>query len=507
MTTTEKEEHPTLTRREALLLSVILALATLFKRSSSQTVETSEVLALRWENIVMIDFASSSKVPFLIQEAVWARDEFVRRIVGKENMLTEIQLVTKYGPDITKYGSHAQKELLNDHPELALAYGVISRFDEHGMTVSGAMRTTLRLLESPYPNKRIFLVPLQEFITVQKIEFGQDSLGNYIVSFVLPPEGIIKALERYQTQKVINFSFQVGEIGFALIQREIGFLYEPIIATVEPSDTKYYYLKPIDYKGQINSEVHIYTEDGTEIRPISPSEFNDQFSKNPNIKYEVAGRTIHQAGETRLESYFCIIPEGYTGTLIKRMKYFLDNGTELVVLPENEVPKYMHEHQGKVDLKIPRVEIRDAYIQERAVDSLQSLFKICNAFPDKLFCVASGNTRDDIREARKQLSKTLPANLLIIGEWRGGDEPCPEGNVHGADIYVELKPLGIKYIGSSHATPVISAIASELIVKYPELSIEELKKRILSFCDAITYVDSYGIETTANVLNPDKVII
>jgi len=133
----------------------------------------------------------------------------------------------------------------------------------------------------------------------------------------------------------------------------------------------------------------------------------------------------------------------------------------------------------------PQVKTQDAYTLENAQENLPKLFELCRSFPDKLFVAACGNTRDDIREARKLLASDWPNNLLLIGEWddtfkyRQGNSDY--GYVYGADIYVDNQSLGLEH-GSSFSTPVVGALAS--IMMNQGLTVEETKEKILHSCDS-----------------------
>ncbi|PIZ61905.1 hypothetical protein COY16_05710 [Candidatus Roizmanbacteria bacterium CG_4_10_14_0_2_um_filter_39_13] len=128
-----------------------------------------------------------------------------------------------------------------------------------------------------------------------------------------------------------------------------------------------------------------------------------------------------------------------------------------------------------------------AYSGDKGANSMRELFKLANAYPEKLFIAAAGNYGDDIREFRSELSAEWPNNILLCGQWNS-QKNAPEimtGNVHGADIYVDSQEQGFKQEGSSFSTAAISAYASILAQK--GYDIPTIKATLLESCESIPY--------------------
>lgn len=117
----------------------------------------------------------------------------------------------------------------------------------------------------------------------------------------------------------------------------------------------------------------------------------------------------------------------------------------------------------------PHIRFTEAYTKDKAQENLSELFRICKAFPDKLFIVAAGNLEDDLTA----IDQPFPKNLLTVAEWNGRTD-MPQAEVLGADIYVDNSSFGAPP-GSSFSVPVIGGIIQALLNQ--GLSIEEAKAK------------------------------
>lgn len=181
----------------------------------------------------------------------------------------------------------------------------------------------------------------------------------------------------------------------------------------------------------------------------------------------------------------------------------------------NEVPLKLKEEPKIKDIKSTSLSIVGAYTKEKAMENLPKLFEVCNAYPDKFFVFAGGNTGEDFREAMEALKDQVPKNLLITAEWVKGNfggfeyEGPPlysydgkfHGGVWGPNIYVNNDELGAPG-GSSFSVPEIAASIDILLKK--GLSFEEAKAKILASSDVHKMQVAEGTEYTALVFNPSK---
>jgi hypothetical protein len=294
-------------------------------------------------------------------------------------------------------------------------------------------------------------------------------------------------------------SFQLGELGFVYIQKRLKQTHLVNSRKDRETGEEFYYASPFGDRGKKRIEHYEYA-DGSQLTVVQPNELAD-YQDNPD--WEV----IYEENSRDVTMRYLAYPKARKQELRATLTFFNELGEKYPhFTSKEEAQTFCKQNVKVVDIPKPSIEENEAYTKEKATENLPKLFKVCDAFPDKLFVVALGNNYNDIREARQQLAEHWPENLLIIGEW--GDEywnNAPRGRCHGGDLYVELEPLGITTWGSSNATPVISAIASDLWRQ--GLTIPQIKQRILSYCDPHEYTDQYGQTVKTVVLNKEKVKI
>jgi hypothetical protein len=389
--------------------------------------ERKEKLTKLPSDAIMVDFAPEKKTEGIKQEKFPNNRKVMEEILGKEYRAPS-QLVMEFGLKALNREA-LEKRVFSKYPRLALVYGFMEQFARHGENVASVMR--LALGRSEFEGEP-HLIPLQEMLG--GYEFTCDELGNYGLFGGVDPEKIIKALINYPKQQIVNFSFQIGRVGF---------IYREKSRDVNP-----------DWAGEFPTVVTIKDKEGKTSKSILKE-----------------GKSV-AVTEEELEEIFKKIEKGR------------------IIVVEHE----------------PFFDIEDAYTREMAKENLPKLFRICNAFPDKLFVVAAGNYGDDFVTERTTLKDQWPNNLIMVAEW---GKMGPVGHVEGADVYVDNKALGVDS-GSSYSTPIITAAA--WILRNQGLTLSEIKENIYSFCDSKTY-ESWDLQArsmvqkTVRVLNPNKGVL
>lgn len=390
-----------------------LAAASLIKDTPTpQTqVETREQLRPLSPNVVMIDFAPNSPKVGINQTEFPQEDQFIKSIVGNEYVDEQI-LISEFGPDF-RTNEEKMDQVFRKYPKVAIAYGAIDALSTHGERVARTMQATWKQADF---ESNVFLSPLQDALNITEMEVTQDELGNKGYFFNVDEQVIIDKLKQYPNQKVVNFSFQVGKVGF-FIQ---------------------------EYAEEQNSsegEITLGLED-----------------ENGNIFYYVGAK-----GGIRFTDNSKAIGISETGEPVVPMTS--EEYSEYRRKKDEENPKKV------VKVDHPWAEIRGAYEKDDVENNLPKLFEICTTYPDKLFIVAAGNEGEDLRGLQQR-----PTNLLIVGQW-DGEKAESKNRVLGADIYVDNREFGLGN-GSSFSTPVITAYASILLNQ--GLSFKEVRNKILT---------------------------
>lgn len=373
-----------------------------------------------------------------------------KEFISNEDMIRKM-LGDKYVSKeqiIQEFGENYEEkwdEVVEKYPQ-ALVYRLADTYFNHGEKVTGVIEDTLK--RSGLESTGINVEPLQKIFDKDSITFIKDSSGNPGISLNFDPKRIIKLLEGDQS-RVINGSFQVGNVELFQVTKK----YTDVIPKYDPNDPRFsesgYFLDDgkIFYQGAVESKhnsdgsIDYLDAEGKKVDPISWEDF-------------------------------------------KRRK-----------LENSEVKEY----------KSTDLSIVGAYAKEKAMENLPKLFEVANAYPDKFFVFAGGNTGEDFREAMENLKDQVPKNLLITAEWvkgnYGGFEyEGPAGKVYGADIYVNNAASG-NPSGSSFSVPELSTVASRLAAE--GLSPEQIKSKILAASDIHT-VNYDGKEETVRVFNPSE---
>lgn len=347
---------------------------------------------------------------------------------------------------------HLDPKHLNNsfnNPEAYVLAGMLSsEYYRHGEYVLDAMNK-IWTNDNLMPDK-ITAIPVQNALGPEDITTFIDELGNKGLSVHFSAEKIIKLLKN-DPSKVVNVSLQVGRDDFTAARyikkgrQTLPLLQERDAATGLPINNSPYYAIP---EGQgynsviIGNTIVPADSQSNPLKPLTPDQLQDVVS-------EYEQRNNENAEVIRME---------------------------------------------KLSL-----EVKGAYEKGKAFEYLQEQFKVCDAFPKKLFVFAAGNYGEDLTEALGLLSAKKPKNLLIVGEW--GNYNRPKDKVKGADIYVNNYEMNLGR-GSSFSTAVVSAYAAELFDK--GLSQEEVIKEILGN----TYPTSYkmdGRKYSAKILIPPAI--
>jgi hypothetical protein len=357
------------------------------------------------------------------------------------------------GQLMQEFGQNYEKkwdEAVDKYPQ-ALVYRLVDTYLNHGENVAAVVEDTFK--RSGLQSAGVNILPLQQTFDMDSITFIKDASGNPGISLNFDQKRIIKLLEN-DPNRVINGSFQVGNVELfqeTNIRTEIIPKYgdnDPRFAGLRSmTDENSFYVGAVKFSFNADGSWDYLDATGKKVSPISSEELEKRKLEN------------------------------------------------------SEVKKY----------KSTELEIRGAYAKEKAMENLPKLFDVCNAYPDKFFVFAGGNTGEDFREAMEKLKGKVPKNLLIAAEWIKYDYgfgiyegPAMEygkyGQVLGPDIYVYNK--GSKNPnGSSFSVPELSATIDMLLSK--GLSFEQAKERILASSDIHTLHLPDGTEYTVKVFNPD----
>lgn len=216
----QKEETPKILRKKMTRRGFLKKTARLAAGATAAAVlrgsvpEQKEALKEIHYNLVMIDFAPEKPVKGINQQAYPDNTELMKSILGKDYIPSH-RLVAEFGSNFLRR-EKLRERVFEKYPRFAVVYGVMDFFKDHGQAVVVAMSKTWKR-HGFYAEPQI--VPLQDMISTSNVEFTKDDLDNYGFFINVEPEPIIKLLSNYPQQKVVNFSFQMGRVGFFYTQR------------------------------------------------------------------------------------------------------------------------------------------------------------------------------------------------------------------------------------------------------------------------------------------------
>lgn len=417
--------------------------------SPTQEVAERKELIPYSSSITIVDAAPSVPTKGLIQKEFIPNDEMIRKMLA-DKYVSKDQIIQEFGQNYEEKWD----EVVERYPQ-ALVYRFADTYFNHGENVASVAEDTLE--RSGLESTGINILPLQKIFDKDSgVTFIKDASGNPGVSLNFDQKRIIELLKN-DPNRVINGSFQVGNVElFQKTKKDTE-----VIPKYDRNDPRFsesgYFLDDgeIFYQGAVESKqnsdgsVDYLNVEGKKVDPISWEEF-------------------------------------------KRRK-----------LENSEVKEY----------KSTSLSIVGAYTKEKAMENLPKLFEICNAYPNKFFVFAAGNSGEDFREAMEALKDNTPKNLLMVGEWikykhvYGVYEgPAMEygkyGEVLGPDIYVYNEGSNHPH-GSSFSTPEISAEIEILLNN--GLSIDQAKAKILASSDIHSLQLEDGTKYTARVFNPSKI--
>lgn len=153
------------------------------------------------------------------------------------------------------------------------------------------------------------------------------------------------------------------------------------------------------------------------------------------------------------------------------------------------------------------VTLNSAYLPPTVYRNLQGLFRICHAYPHRIFIAAAGNNGEDLRGALRQLEieGERPSNLLLVAEEGENPQgkPIPKNGVYGADIYVDNSSFNAPE-GSSFSAPIISAFAKKMLTRGSKVS--ELVKEIKANSRRLWYQQDSATLSPFLVFTKDQAI-
>jgi len=341
--------------------------------------------------VTIIDAGLEAPKEGIRQETFFSNEEMMKQVLGDQYISKE-QLEQEFGKDLDrKWGEIVQK-----YPA-AMMHAFSDRYFGHGESVADVMHKTWDTIGME--GKNVELIPFQPIFDKESVRFVKDSLGNPGISVTFDEKRIIELLEE-NTNRIVNLSFQVGDVEIFLEQRR-----------KEPPPLE----ELMAFYGEDENKIYVGGNLTTAIR-------------DGNVVY--------------------VDPQG----------------NEVSPMTREEFGKFKKDREAEalrnapiVEAETPEWKINGAYTEEKAETNLPRLFEICRAYPEKLFVVAGGNNGEDIREAREQLQDQWPDNLMLVGQWwEGVDSSRPANEVYGMDMYVH-HTAGMPE-GSIYSTAALSAV-------------------------------------------------
>lgn len=414
--------------------------------NSKQEQSGSKELIPYSPSITIVDAAPSEPTKGLIQKEFISNEKMMRNVLG-DKLISREQIIQEFGQNYEEKWD----EIVSKYPQ-ALMYRFGDTYFNHGENVVGVVDITFK--RSGLKSTGINMLPLQKIFDKDSITFIKDASGNPGVSLNFDSKRITELLKN-DSSRIINASFQVG-----------------------------------------NVELYQVAKVRTEVIPKYDQ--NDPRFSGEGLGGELDGKEVLYQGAVGIR------------TENGRVVYYDVEGREITPISLEELEKRKLENSEIKEHKSTELIMNGAYTKEKAMENLPKLFEVCDAYPDKFFVFAGGNTGEDFREAMEDLQDKVPKNLLIVGEWIKYDYgmgvyegPAMEygkyGQVLGPDIYVYNGGSNSAH-GSSFSAPELAAEIDILLSK--GLSIEQAKAKILASSDINTLQLADGTQYTARVFNP-----
>lgn len=422
------------------------------------------------DNTRFLDFAPQLHTSGIRQSIYPSNEQIEQKILGNK-YLNPIQRGIEFGIDFVRNKvqkvefakTEAAKAMLKKYPQFALLHGGLDNFATHGEIVTTAHRKALA--QFGYDSHPI-ISPIQNALMggSSGLEYT-DKLGNKGVTIEVKADPLIDQLKG-SSEKIVSMSFQMGKIHLVNVEKDLWMKYDEV--KHKQLIDEYNKLPPpaeAFYPDTKTSDYYLFDRDGLKL---------DLYSKDGKAEY----RVIEEA--TGIE-----VSEGFRK--ISQEQYEVDKEKKY-----DEITAKAHTltevHKKNIDIKI-----KGAYSGEEGEENIQELFKLVDAFEDKLFIVAAGNYSDDIRPLREKFKDKWPKNLLIVGQWNADtNEPkADKGATLGADIYVDNKDFGYEEDRqfSSISTACLSGAANILVKK--GYSNEQVKAKLIELTTQTQYETHY----------------
>lgn len=165
--------------------------------------------------VLMIDFAPTRKINGIVQSGYPDNDKIIQQALGPD-YISRKQIVTEFGADIFTNKEEFRTDFFRRYPKAAAMYGIMATFQNHGELVGETMRKTWK---NKGVKNSVYIEPLQEVIDFGSARLTQDELGNHGFFVQVEPRPIIDLLSKHPDQKIVNFSFTLGEVGFWIVSR------------------------------------------------------------------------------------------------------------------------------------------------------------------------------------------------------------------------------------------------------------------------------------------------
>lgn len=379
--------------------------------SSEQGQKATERITFK-PQVTIIDAGLSVPKEGITQNEFFSQEEFAKKLLGSEYLSKE-ELEREFGRPINGLAIGEAAVTTGKYKQV-LTHAFIERYFSHGDKVMQVMEGVWN--KTRLQSTGVELLPLQKILDASSIKEVQDSLGNQGISISFNPQRIIDLLKT-DTNRVVNMSFQVGDVDI--------FLEKKYISIPEPE-------------------------------PVYPDSFRDN---DGNVYVGAVGLTTNKDGKLI-----------YIDALRNEVKPTTPDEQKTLRQQKREEAKQKATIE---EIKYPQIKIVGAYDRDKARENLPKLFAVASAYPNKLFFAAAGNEGEDFEEALKELRDQKPKNLIIVGQWTANYGPTQK--VFGADIYVNNSKLGVPD-GSSFSAPALTAYAETLFRQ--GLSQEEVLDKI-----------------------------
>ena len=400
-------------------------------------------------SITIIDAAPSVPTEGIIQKEFISNDEMIRNMLGDKYVSKE-KIIQEFGENYEEKWD----EIVSKYPQ-TLTYRLVDQYFNHGEKVARVVENTLE--RSEFKSTGVNVTPLQKAFDQDSIKFIKEASGNPGVSLNFDPKRIIELLKD-DPSRVINGSFQVGN-------------------------------------------VELFQETKVKTEVIPKYDLSDPRFSGEGLPSELDGKEVLYQGAVGIR------------TEAGRVVYYDKEGQEITPISYEELEKRKLENSEIIEHKSTELVINGAYAKEKAIENLPKLFEVCNAYPDKFFVFAGGNTGEDFRETMEALKDQVPKNLLIAAEWIKYDYgfgvyegPSMEygkyGQVLGPDMYVYNERSG-NPSGSSFSVPELSAEIDTLLSK--GLSFKQAKEAVLAKSNLHTLSLNDGTHPTVRVFNPSNI--